>query len=69
MVGVARMQEDRIPKRLLFGCLSHQRSMHGYKLRWRDGIRKALKRFKIDEGRWYEMQRREVYGEYSLEKV
>ena len=27
--------------------------MHGCKLRWRDRVRKDLKRFKIDEGRWY----------------
>ena len=50
---VARMQEDRISKRLLFGWLSHPRPMHGCKLRWRDRVRKDLKRFKIDEGRWY----------------
>ena len=50
---VARMQEDRIPKRLLFGWLSHPRPMHGCTLRWRDRVRKDLKRFKIDEGRWY----------------
>ena len=27
--------------------------MHRCKLRWRDRVRKDLKRFKIDEGRWY----------------
>ena len=47
------MQEDHIPKRLLFGWLTHRRPMHGCKLRWRDRVRKDLKRFKIDEGRWY----------------
>ena len=50
---VARMQEDRIPKKLLFGWLSHRRPMHGCKLKWRDRVRKGLKRFKIDERRWY----------------
>ena len=50
---VARMQEDRIPKRLLFGWFTHRRPMHGCKLRWRDRVRKDLKRFKIDEGKWY----------------
>ena len=50
---VARMQEDRIPKRPLFGWLTHPRPMHGCKLRWRSRVRKDLKRFKIDEGRWY----------------
>ena len=51
LAHVARMQEDRIPKRLLFGWLSHRKPMHGCKLKWRDRVRKDLKRFKIDEGR------------------
>ena len=69
MGHVARMQEDHIPKRLLFGWLTHRRPMHVCKLRWRDRIRKDLKRFKINEGRCIEVQRREVYGEHSVEKV
>ena len=69
MGHVARMQEDHIPKRHLFGWLTHRRPMHGCKLRWRDRIRKDLKRFKINEGRYIEVQRREVYGEHSVEKV
>ena len=40
---VARMQEDHVPKRLLFGWLSHPRPMHGCKLRWRDRVRKILR--------------------------
>ena len=60
---VARIQEDRIPKRLLFGWLSHPRPMHGCKLRWRDRVRKDLKRFKIDEGRWY------IKGERCMEST
>ena len=51
---VARMQEDCIPKRFLFGWLTHRKPMHGCKLRWRDRVRKYLKRFKIDEERWYQ---------------
>ena len=50
---VARMQEDHILKRFLFGLLTYQRSMHGCKLKWRDRVKKYLKKFKIDEGRWY----------------
>ena len=50
---VARMQEVRIPKRLLIGWLTHQRPMYECKLRWRDRVRKDFKRCKIDEGRWY----------------
>ena len=50
---VARMQEDHISKRLLFGWLTYRKPMHACKLRWRDRVRKDLKKFKIDEGRWH----------------
>ena len=30
---VTRMQEDRIPKRILFGWLTYPRPMHGCKLK------------------------------------
>ena len=66
---VARMQEDRIPKRLLFGWLTHPRPMHGYKLRWRDRIRKILRGSRLTKEDGIEMQRREVYGEHNVEKV
>ena len=50
---VARMEEDRIPKRLLFGWLPQRRPAHGTKMRWRDRVRKGLKRFGIAESSWY----------------
>ena len=52
---VARMEEDRIPKRLLFGWLPQRRPAHGTKTRWRDRVRKDLKRFGIAESirSWY----------------
>ena len=53
MDHVARTQEDCIPKRHLFGLLTHRRPIHGCKLRWRGRISKDLKKLKIDEGRWY----------------
>ena len=47
------MQEDNIPKRLFFSWSPHRRPMHGYKLRWRDSVRKDLKTVKIEDGRRY----------------
>ena len=49
----ARMDDVRIPKRLLFGWLPHSRQAHGAKLRWRDKVRQDLKRFCIAEAGWY----------------
>ena len=53
---VARMEEeDRIPKRLLFGWLPQRRPAHGTRMRWRDRVRKDLKRFGIAESSWYKV--------------
>ena len=49
----ARMDDVRIPKRLLFGWLPRSRPAHGVKLRWRDKVRQDLKRFCIAEAGWY----------------
>ena len=46
---VARMKDDRLPKRLLF----QRRPAHGTKLRWRDRVRRDFKKFHADEGDWY----------------
>ena len=46
---VARMEDPRIPKKLLFGWLPQKRPTHGTKLQWRDRVRKDLKHFGIDE--------------------
>ena len=50
---VARMEEDRLPKRLLFGWLPQRRPAHGTKMRWRDKVRKDFKKFQNDEDVWY----------------
>ena len=42
---VARMDDSRFPKKLLFGWLPQRRPPHGTKLRWRDRARKGLKKF------------------------
>ena len=39
---VARMDEDRFPKRMLFGWLPQRRPAHGTKMRWRGRARKEV---------------------------
>ena len=50
---MARMNEDRLPKKILFGWLPQRRPRYGTKLRWRDRARKDIKRFSIDESCWF----------------
>ena len=52
---VARMENNRLPKQLLFGWLPQRRPAHGTKLRWKDKVRKDLKRLNIEESRWYQI--------------
>ena len=44
----ARMDDVRIPKRLLFGWLPRSRPAHGAKLRWRDKVRKDSVLMRLD---------------------
>ena len=50
---VARMKEERVQKKLLFGWLPQRRPAHGTKMRWRDRARKDLKKFGVNERCWY----------------
>ena len=50
---LARMDDSRIPKKILFGWLPQCRPAHGTKLRWRDRVRQDLKKFNISEGNWF----------------
>ena len=50
---VARMNDNRHPKQLLFGWLPQRRPPHGVKLYWRDKVRRDLRTFHIDEAGWY----------------
>ena len=49
---LARMEDDRVPKKVLFGWLLQPRPPHGTKMRRRNRVRKE-KRFDIDERTWY----------------
>ena len=51
---VARMDNNRLPKQLLFGELVRPRPRHGTKKRWRDVARADLQVREIEE-KWYEM--------------
>ena len=59
---VAMMSEDRIPKKVLFGWLPQRRPAHGTKMRWRDRVRRDLRKFHIDENTQFkECQERAVW--------
>ncbi len=50
---LARMDDHRLPKKILSGWLPQHHPAHGTRMRWRDRVRKDLKKFNIDERRWY----------------
>ncbi len=52
---LARMDDHRLPKKILFGWLPQRHPAHGTRMRWRDRVRKDLKKFNIDERRWYQL--------------
>ena len=49
---VSRMKDTRLPKKLLFGWLQKRRPAHGTKMRWRDKVRKDMKKFNIKDDEW-----------------
>ena len=50
---VARMEDHRLPKKVLFGWLPQRRPANGTKMRWRDRVRKYSKKFGTEESGWY----------------
>ena len=58
---VARMDDFRLPKRILFGWLPQRRPAHGTKQRWRDKVRKDLKQFGIEESSWFRKAQDKLY--------
>ena len=59
---LARMADNRMPKRVLFSWLSEPRLRCGAKKRWRDVIRKDLTYIGVNEDRWYEEATRSRTG-------
>ena len=70
---LTRMEDDRVPKKVLFEWLPQPRHPHGTKMRWWDRVRKDLKKFDIDERTWYiEAQDRDKWRQKwhrGLEKI
>ena len=52
---LARMEDHRLPKKILFAWLPQHRPAHGTKMRWRDRVRKDMKKFQIEERGWFEL--------------
>ncbi len=49
---VARMNDDRLPKQLLFGWFHQRRPAHGPRFRWKDRITADLKKLGVEA--WYQ---------------
>ena len=49
-----RMNEERLPKKVLFGELTKKKSRHGVKKRWRDVARSNVGAIGASE-RWYSL--------------
>lgn len=66
---VGRMEEERLPKRVLFGELRKKRPCHGVKRRWRDVARSNVEAIGVSD-RWYELcQDRKEWFELCCEGV
>ena len=65
---VARMEDQRLPKKILFGWLPQRRPAHGTKMRWRDRVRKDLRKFGIEESSWFRLAKTGVDGEDTAER-
>ena len=50
---IARMNDNRLPKQLLFGWLPQCLPLYGVKLCWCDKVRHDLRTFHLDEAGWY----------------
>ena len=50
---MARMNDNHLPKQMLFGELLTTRPFHGPKLRWRDVVLRDIQRMGLDALSWY----------------
>ena len=66
---VGRMNEERLPKRVLFGEVRKKRPHHGVKKRWRDVARSNVEAIGVSE-RWYSLcQDRKIWFRMCCEGV
>ena len=52
---MARMDDHRLPKKVLFGWLPQRWPAHETNIRWRDCVRKDMMKFKIEERSWFSL--------------
>ena len=50
---LARIEEDHLPKKFLFGWLPQHHPAHGPKIRWRHRVKKDLQKRNIMESSWF----------------
>ena len=66
---LGRMEEGRLPKKMLFGELVKKRPCHGTKKRWRDGVKLHLQAIGIVDG-WYDLaQDRSLWQQFCAEGI
>ena len=66
---LGRMEDERLPKRVLFGELRKRRPCHGTKKRWRDAVSSDLQAIGVKD-RWYELcQDRKAWFELCCQRV
>ena len=66
---LGRMEDGRLPKRVLFGELRKRRPCHGTKKRWRDAVSSDLHLIGVKD-RWYEIcQDRKAWFELCCQRV
>ena len=61
---VATMNDNRVPKQLLFGWLPKTHPAHGPQVRWRDRARLDLKSFELERGHCTRQHKRADFGEH-----
>ena len=66
---IARMGDERLPKKLLFGEFEKKRPFHGTKKRWRDGVKSDLQAIGIGDN-WYDLaQERSLWRKSCIEGI
>ena len=63
---LARMDDHRLPKKILFGWLSKRCPAHGTKIRWQDQVKRDLKKFGIEERGWFRRAQDRASGEAAV---
>ena len=66
---IARMGDERLPKKLLFVEFEKKRPFHGTKKRWHDGVKSDLQAIGIGDS-WYDLaQERSLWRKSCIEGI